>query len=90
MSEIADWKFTPGQISAQLTADYTAEVQPKDKAVARRAVSLCASARSVQRATLLRRAGTIWNVDWTLGSAAHHAARRRVTQHPGNEPSEVR
>ena len=34
VSEIADWKFTPGKISAQLMADYTAEVQPKDKAVA--------------------------------------------------------
>ncbi len=34
VSEISDWKFTPGKISAQLMADYTAEVQPKDKAVA--------------------------------------------------------
>ena len=29
VSEIADWKFTPGKISEQLMADYTAEVQPK-------------------------------------------------------------
>ena len=29
VSEIAGWKFTPGAISAQLMADYTAEVQPK-------------------------------------------------------------
>ena len=34
VSEIANWKFTPGKISAQLMADYTAEVQPKGKAVA--------------------------------------------------------
>src|ERR1700712_94356 len=29
VSEIAHWKFKPGAISAQLMADYTAEVQPK-------------------------------------------------------------
>jgi branched-chain amino acid aminotransferase len=34
VSEIANWKFTPGKISEQLMADYTAEVQPKGKAVA--------------------------------------------------------
>jgi branched-chain amino acid aminotransferase len=34
VSEIANWKFTPGKISAQLMADYSAEVQPKHKAVA--------------------------------------------------------
>jgi branched-chain amino acid aminotransferase len=34
VSEIADWRFTPGQISRQLMEDYTAEVQPKGKAAA--------------------------------------------------------
>src|SRR5271156_6619492 len=34
VSEIADWKFTPGRITQQLMADYTAEVQPKGKAAA--------------------------------------------------------
>src|SRR5712691_1277603 len=34
VSEIARWKFTPGAISEQLMADYTAEVQPKGKAAA--------------------------------------------------------
>src|SRR6266567_2132261 len=34
VSEIANWKFTPGKISEQLMADYTAEVQPKGKAAA--------------------------------------------------------
>ena len=34
VAEIASWKFTPGKISEQLMADYTAEVQPKDKAAA--------------------------------------------------------
>jgi branched-chain amino acid aminotransferase len=29
VSEIAQWKFKPGAISAQLMADYSAEVQPK-------------------------------------------------------------
>ena len=29
VSEIADWRFTPGEITRQLIADYTAEVQPK-------------------------------------------------------------
>jgi branched-chain amino acid aminotransferase len=29
VAEIAAWKFTPGRISAQLMADYAAEVQPK-------------------------------------------------------------
>src|SRR6516162_2279984 len=31
VSEIAHWRFTPGAITQQLMADYTAEVQPKDK-----------------------------------------------------------
>lgn len=34
VAEIADWKFTPGRISEQLMADYSAEVQPKGEAVA--------------------------------------------------------
>ena len=34
VSEIAQWSFTPGKISEQLMQDYSAEVQPKDKAVA--------------------------------------------------------
>ena len=34
VSEIADWKFSPGRISEQLMADYTAEVQPKGKKAA--------------------------------------------------------
>ena len=34
VSEIAQWRFTPGRISEQLMADYAAEVQPKGKAVA--------------------------------------------------------
>jgi branched-chain amino acid aminotransferase len=34
VSEIADWRFTPGAITKQLMDDYTAEVQPKGKAVA--------------------------------------------------------
>jgi branched-chain amino acid aminotransferase len=34
VSEIADWKFSPGRITQTLMSDYTAEVQPKDKAVA--------------------------------------------------------
>src|SRR5258707_2581900 len=34
VSEIADWKVTRGRINKQLMADYTAEVQPKDKAAA--------------------------------------------------------
>ena len=34
VSEIAHWRFTPGQISEQLMADYSAEVQPKGRAVA--------------------------------------------------------
>jgi len=29
VSEIKDWKFTPGAITKQLMDDYTAEVQPK-------------------------------------------------------------
>ncbi|MER0236575.1 branched-chain amino acid aminotransferase [Fulvimarina sp. MAC8] len=29
VSEIADWRFTPGEITRQLIEDYTAEVQPK-------------------------------------------------------------
>ena len=34
VSEIAQWKFTPGAISTQLMDDYTAEVQHKGKAAA--------------------------------------------------------
>ncbi|MEA2974930.1 MAG: branched-chain amino acid aminotransferase [Alphaproteobacteria bacterium] len=34
VSEIAQWKFTPGAITKQLMEDYTAEVQPKGKAAA--------------------------------------------------------
>jgi branched-chain amino acid aminotransferase len=34
VSEIADWRFTPGSITKQLMDDYTAEVQPKGKAAA--------------------------------------------------------
>jgi len=34
VSEIAEWKFTPGRITHQLMSDYTAEVQPKGKAAA--------------------------------------------------------
>jgi branched-chain amino acid aminotransferase len=34
VSEIAHWRFKPGTITQQLMADYTAEVQPKGKAVA--------------------------------------------------------
>src|SRR5271165_7579847 len=34
VSEIAQWKFTPGPITKQLMEDYTAEVQPKGKAAA--------------------------------------------------------
>jgi branched-chain amino acid aminotransferase len=34
VSEIADWRFTPGPITRQLMDDYTAEVQPKVKATA--------------------------------------------------------
>jgi branched-chain amino acid aminotransferase len=34
VSEVGPWKFTPGRISAQLMADYTAEVQPRDKVAA--------------------------------------------------------
>jgi len=34
VSEIAQWKFSPGVISQQLMEDYTAEVQPKGKAAA--------------------------------------------------------
>jgi branched-chain amino acid aminotransferase len=34
VSEIADWRFTPGRITEHLMADYTAEVQPKGKAAA--------------------------------------------------------
>ncbi|MEN3794447.1 branched-chain amino acid aminotransferase [Fulvimarina sp. MAC3] len=29
VAEIADWRFTPGEITRQLIEDYTAEVQPK-------------------------------------------------------------
>jgi len=34
VSEIAQWRFTPGAITQQLMEDYTAEVQPKGKAAA--------------------------------------------------------
>jgi len=34
VSEIADWKFTPGRITDTLMADYTAAVKPKGKAAA--------------------------------------------------------
>jgi branched-chain amino acid aminotransferase len=34
VSEIAQWRFTPGAITKQLMDDYTAEVQPKGKAAA--------------------------------------------------------
>ena len=34
IGKIAKWKFTPGAISEQLMADYTAEVQPKGNAAA--------------------------------------------------------
>jgi branched-chain amino acid aminotransferase len=34
VSEIADWKFTPGRITQTLMNDYTAEVKPKGKAAA--------------------------------------------------------
>jgi branched-chain amino acid aminotransferase len=34
VGEIAQWKFTPGQITRQLQDDYSAEVQPKGKAAA--------------------------------------------------------
>ena len=31
VSEIAQWRFTPGTITQRLMEDYTAEVQPKHK-----------------------------------------------------------
>ena len=34
VSEIAHWRFTPGSMTQQLMADYTAEVQPKGKKAA--------------------------------------------------------
>jgi branched-chain amino acid aminotransferase len=34
VSEIADWKFTPGRMTQALMADYTAAVKPKGKAAA--------------------------------------------------------
>ena len=34
VSEIAQWRFTPGAITQRLMSDYTAEVQPKGKAAA--------------------------------------------------------
>src|SRR2546421_288065 len=34
VSEIADWRFTPGKITQALMADYTTEVQPKGKKAA--------------------------------------------------------
>jgi branched-chain amino acid aminotransferase len=29
VSEIAEWRFTPGEVTSQLMHDYTAAVQPK-------------------------------------------------------------
>jgi branched-chain amino acid aminotransferase len=34
VSEIAEWKFTPGRLTQTLMSNYTAEVQPKGKAAA--------------------------------------------------------
>jgi branched-chain amino acid aminotransferase len=34
VSEIGQWRFTPGRLTRQLMEDYTAEVQPKGKAAA--------------------------------------------------------
>jgi branched-chain amino acid aminotransferase len=34
VSEIAQWRFTPGPITKQLMDDYTTEVQPKGEAAA--------------------------------------------------------
>jgi branched-chain amino acid aminotransferase len=34
VSEIAEWRFTPGTITKQLMDDYTAEVQPKKRSAA--------------------------------------------------------
>jgi branched-chain amino acid aminotransferase len=34
VSEIAEWRFTPGAVTQQLMEDYTAEVQPKGNAAA--------------------------------------------------------
>ncbi len=34
VSEIAHWRFSPGAITRELMGDYSAEVQPKGKAVA--------------------------------------------------------
>jgi branched-chain amino acid aminotransferase len=34
VSEIADWRFTPGAVTKQLMDDYTAEVQPKKRSAA--------------------------------------------------------
>jgi branched-chain amino acid aminotransferase len=34
VSEIAEWRFTPGAITTQLMSDYTAEVQPKKRSAA--------------------------------------------------------
>src|SRR5262249_52694661 len=42
VSEIAQWKFTPGAITQQLMADYTAEVQPKGKKAAAGSARLAA------------------------------------------------
>ena len=49
VSEIAQWKFTPGAITKQLMDDYTAEVQPKGKAAA------CLSEADRRRARTPRR-----------------------------------
>jgi branched-chain amino acid aminotransferase len=34
VSEIAEWRFTPGAVTKQLMDDYTAEVQPKKRSAA--------------------------------------------------------
>jgi branched-chain amino acid aminotransferase len=34
VSEIAEWKFTPGRITQTLMNDYSAEIRPKGKAAA--------------------------------------------------------
>ena len=44
VSEIADWKFTPGAHHPQLMRDYTAKVQPEGQG--RRGVSCSAPPRS--------------------------------------------
>ena len=52
VSEIAQWKFTPGAITKQLMDDYTAEVQPKGKAAAASSrLAAAASTRSNRKQT---------------------------------------